>query len=279
MAWHGLFILPLFLLSAWYSGPTSWRDAEQRWIPDGITWMQTFGLWSKWDMFAPMPVHDDYVLRARGEFSDGTYEDLFGNQAGDGQPGWAHGFIYSRWTKIMESLVGNADSVKREWAMWQCRSHNRGNPSRKLLRFTLAKWDQLIPPFDQPFPPSHVYTLWNHHCFDEDKDQKKDNKKISRVNNTRVLRMDPNKSEPPKPEADAPGPDKADSRKAEAVKAEDVKAEPAKEDKADGETEEPDKAEAAKPEPAKREKAKSATARPEVDKTDSNKPEGEKNQE
>jgi predicted DCC family thiol-disulfide oxidoreductase YuxK len=123
--------------------------------------LQLFSLWHGWDTFAPDPIQTDAHLRAVGTFSDGHQEDLFGGPV-DG-PGEVRGFLFSRWWKYFETVTRGAETYRREWGRWQCRTHREpGEPRLEQVVFIQER--QLIPPIGQPWPKQKL-GVWKHRCY------------------------------------------------------------------------------------------------------------------
>jgi hypothetical protein len=158
--------LGLFVLCVWYSAPEFARPPIPDWVTNTV---DALDVWASWDMFSPDPPKVDYHLTAPAEFEDGTRGNLFGG-APEG-PGEVRGAWDNRWWKYWESLGAGSAPLPLEWGRYVCREHNNhlkpGQP--RLYTFTLYEDNQLIPPFDQPWPPVVRNTSWNHYCYDKPK--------------------------------------------------------------------------------------------------------------
>ena len=149
-----------FVATSWYSLP----EEGKRFLPRPVqTAVEYASLWNSWDMFAPEPLHVDYHLTAPGELEDGTQVNLFGHDDGEHR-----GYLFTRWWKYEENVIGGNQTLPLEWGRYLCREHNShlkpGEP--RLHTFSLVKESRDIPAIGQPWPETKRDVIWNHRCYD-----------------------------------------------------------------------------------------------------------------
>ncbi len=166
-------IAAVFGVTCWYSTPAI-QPPYSKYVPKPLTAALTTlvdyaSLWNSWDMFAPEPLHTDYHLTAPGELENGVKINLFGGPA-DG-PGEQRGFLFTRWWKYYENVIGGNQTLPLEWGRYICRERNYhlkpGEP--RLHTFQLIKEWQDIPAMGQPWPAVQQTVIWSHLCYDDPK--------------------------------------------------------------------------------------------------------------
>jgi hypothetical protein len=105
-------------------------------VPNPLNkWLALFSLEQNWKMFAPEPPRFEIRWAVPGVLTDGSSIDV-GKAVAPGLAG-PTGFVYTRWHKLGNNLVGQPEGLLRGVGAYLCRRYNGDVPGAKLERFEL----------------------------------------------------------------------------------------------------------------------------------------------
>jgi hypothetical protein len=138
------------------------RVGSSRPLPRPLAqWIAFFSLEQNWKMFAPDPPKFDFRWTGPGVLSDGRPIDVVSTVApGLGRP---VGFIYNRWHKLGNNLIGQTPLLMSGVGSYLCRRYNGDFPGPKLAHFELALIVTPVPATSTPAPAP--VSVFRQSCF------------------------------------------------------------------------------------------------------------------
>ena len=157
-------VLGLLALTVFSTSLPAYAAAPRPAPVDGV--LLYADLEQRWNMFAPDPATADGWMHIPALLADGTLTDLAtGGPPGD-EPLYADP-LYSRWTKVTESIASTAGvDWRQEYSRMYCRMRNLHlQPGQSpIVSFDLVYYERQIPPPGEPPVPVRTIALNSHHC-------------------------------------------------------------------------------------------------------------------